>query len=93
MCDLGKLGRPVVDGAVAVGVKHPVRISGLGRWVDAGRGVDGCCEFKVASLFIAIKMATDLGIVVTIVGVLPGCLDEINMQTFCNICGPLGKRS
>ena len=62
------------------------------RWTEVNcSSVDGCREIKVPSFFITIKMATDLRIVVVIVGVLPGRLDKIDMQTFCNVRGPLGK--
>ena len=75
-----------------VSIKYLVRIGSLVRWINVDcSSVGGRCEIKVPSFFIAIKMATDLGIVVVIVGVLPGCLDEIDVQMFCNICGPLGE--
>ena len=59
------------------------------RWISVGHGVDGCCKFKVPPFFIVIKVVTDLRVIIVVVGIFPGCLDKINVQTFCNICGPL----
>lgn len=51
--------------------------------------MDGGGEVKKMSPLIAVKVATDLGAVLAIVGVLGWILDNIDLGMLCCICGPL----